>query len=114
MRCLLDTLTDGGWLPGEPTSLIRGLELSVPPCWPGGGVQSPASTDSIIRAYVMKPTCKPKRMESGNFQVDEPMEIWGEWQAQREHEALNPFPISYPMNLFHLAIPELSSYIINQ
>ena len=41
------------------------------------------------------------------------MDTWGECIAREGMKALGPLPIPHSVHLFHLAIPELYSFIVN-
>ena len=70
------------------------------PCDEGWNFQH--SLGLFNKAYIKK----NKRRSSEIFQVDEHVEIWGEW--------CTPSHILCPKHLFHLAVPELYLFIIDQ
>ena len=43
-----------------------------------------------------------------------PVDIQGEWYIQRKQGISHPFTIHGPMHFFHLAVPDLYCFIINQ
>lgn len=100
-----------GWFPGELTK-NRGLEFSVAcPNFPGKkeGMEVEPITDVvdlINHSYVMKTPEKSKRKSWERFWVGELLGVQGV-ACWREQGALCPFPIPYPVNLFHLTVPEL-------
>ena len=58
----------------------------------------------VKKAYE-KPKPKPKKGQEGEcFLFGKYMEVPGEWLTCREQQ---PFPMSCPVHLFHLAVPEL-------
>ena len=71
---------------------------------PAEGVQSPTTDDLINHGFVMMPPSKLKRRG---------VRLVNTWSGEGM-EVLLPFPIPCPVPLFHLAIPELYSFKINQ
>ena len=118
---LVPPLKDGAWLPGEPTLCLEGGNFQSHPLISGEG--RGRVRDWIIaygqwfisHAYVMKPLLKPKRTGFG--------ELLGWWTRgdagrvaclERAWKLCTPFPTPCPMHLFHLAVPNLHPFIINQ
>ena len=110
MKWIWKALKDGGWLPGEPI-LNRELELLVPPSdlrerersWRFNGQWFHQSF--LCNEVFLKTTKKEIQRTSG---------LVNTWRFGESMEAPCPFLVPCLLHLFHLAVPELSPFIINQ
>lgn len=99
--------------------MVKGLELPVPhpdlQRWERVWrlTQSPLANGLIKYAYVMKPHKTPKGLGLESFWVGKHVEIRGRRCTWRGHGGSVPFPMPCPVHLFHLAVPELYSFIIS-
>ena len=69
------------------------------------------STIIINCASILKSSWKIKRVSSKIFQVGEQVEVQGRWGPWRRHGSSMPFPITWPVHLFHLANSGLYPFI---
>lgn len=79
-----------------------------------GLTRSPVSIDLSNPEYVRKPRKKPKGQGSDSFSVGGHMRVLEEWWPWRGHGSPMPCPIPGPIHIFHLSVPELYLFKLNQ
>ena len=95
-----------------------GLEILMPP-WPSGRGEG-LEVESIISGQWFNQSwlCNDASIKAQKDRVwrdfrSVNIQRFGECYSQREHEGSAPFPISCPMQLFHLVVSRLHAFIIN-
>lgn len=121
LACCMNEVTLGwhlggwGWLPGKPTLVIRGWELSAPPLI--SGEEKSLEVVLIITGQSTNQSCNEVSIRTQKAGVGEGSQAgrtgggFG-WAVTQSVEAQHPF-LTSPVHSFHLAAPEFCPFMAN-